>query len=164
MTKDDAPKLHIDSDWKAEAQAEKERLAAQEQSRDAEKTGGGAGRGLPAADFRSLVGVLASQALMGLGTIEDPQTKGVVVDLEGSRFAIDLLAVLEEKTKGNLTEEEAAELRQLVADLRARFVQLGQLVAQQAAAGGPGAAGGAGGPGGPDLVSGGPATPGIHTP
>ena len=131
------PKLHVDSDWKAEAQAEKERLAAAEKARDAEKPAPGPdGRELPQGDFKSLVGVLASQALMGLGTMQDPETKGVVIDLEGARFSIDLLSMLEEKTKGNLDAEEASELSQLLAELRARFVQVTQLIAQHAAAGG----------------------------
>lgn len=138
MSPDDPkPELHIDSDWKAQAQAEKERLTAAEEAR--EKTDGGpAGGGrheLPEASFRTLMSVLASQALMGLGTMQDPQSKGIVVDLDGSRFSIDLLGVLEEKTKGNLSEEEAGELKHLLAELRARYVQVSRLVAEQAAAG-----------------------------
>ncbi|MHC5022661.1 MAG: DUF1844 domain-containing protein [Planctomycetota bacterium] len=135
------PDLQIDSDWKAQAQAEKERLSAKE----AEKTAGGGeagGRELPAADFKTLVGVLATQAIMGLGAMGDPQTGRRVIDLEGARFSIDLLGVLEEKTAGNLSDEEAAELKQVLAELRARFVQITQLVAQHAVegAGGPDAA------------------------
>ncbi len=131
-----APKLHIDSDWKAEAQAEKERLAAEEKVR-ADKADGSApgSQELPEASFRTLMGVLASQALMGLGTMKDPQSGGVVVDLDGSRFSIDLLGVLEEKTKGNLTDEEAKELVQLLGELRSRFVQVTQLVAESATSG-----------------------------
>jgi hypothetical protein len=138
-----APKLHIDSDWKAEAQREKERLAKKEQATKPAATSaaakGGAGaaasRGeLPEASFRSLVGMLASQAIMGLGAMADQQTNRVIVDLEGSRFAIDMLDVLEQKTKGNLTEEEAKELRQILAELRSRYVQIAQLVARQMAA------------------------------
>ena len=132
---EDPPKLHVDTDWKAEAQAEKEQLAA----KAAEKTQGGdpAQQGeLPAADFKSLMGLLASQAIMGLGAYTDPQSGGVVVDLPGAKFAIDLLGVLEEKTKGNLTEEEAAEIGKVVTELRSRFVQIAQLVAQQGQAGG----------------------------
>jgi hypothetical protein len=55
----------------------------------------------------------------------------VVIDVVGAQFAIDLLGVLEEKTKGNLTEDEAAELRDVLARLRARFVQIARLVAAQ---------------------------------
>ncbi len=142
------PKLHVDTDWKAEAQAEKERLTVAESARSESRGTGRTPDGgtLPNADFRALVGILASQALMGLGTMQDPQTKGIVIDFEGSRFSIDLLGVLEEKTKGNLTDEESTELVQLLAELRSRFVQINDLVARQAAVTAvPGAAGTDGG-------------------
>ncbi len=58
-----------------------------------------------------------------------------MVDLVGSRFAIDLLGVLEEKTKGNLTEEEAKDIREVLGELRSRFVQIAQAVAARMAAG-----------------------------
>ena len=123
------PKLHVDTDWKAEAQAEKASAA-----KAAEKTQGGdpaqQGELLPA-DFKSLMGLLASQAIMGLGAYTDPQSGGVVVDLPGAKFAIDLLGVLEEKTKGNLDESESEEMTKVVTELRSRFVQIAQLVAQQ---------------------------------
>lgn len=128
----DKPKLHIDSDWKAEAQREKERLARKEQERAA-AAGERGGHELPEASFKSLVGMLASQAIMGLGAMADPQTNRVIIDLEGARFSIDLLDVLEQKTKGNLTDEEAEELRQILTELRSRYVQINQLVAQQMA-------------------------------
>lgn len=135
-----APRLHIDSDWKAQAQAEKERLARIEAEREKERgaRGGGGPDELPPADFKSLVGVLASQALMGLGAYADPQGR-VVVDLLGSRFSIDLLGVLEEKTKGNLSDEEAKELGAILGELRSRFVQIATIVAQQSRAGAVGA-------------------------
>src|SRR5688572_18057189 len=119
-----APKLHIDSDWKAEAQKEKERLAKKEQAKPA-KSGEAAephGQGeLPEASFRSLIGMLASQAIMGLGAMADPQTNRVIIDLEGARFSIDILDVLEQKTKGNLTAEESKDLTQILAEMRSRF-------------------------------------------
>ena len=127
------PNIEVDSDWKAEAQAEKERLAVAEQKveeRSQEQK-------IPEADFRGLLGALASQALMGLGMHQDPSGKGVMVDLEGSKFVIDLIGVVEEKTKGNLSEEEAAELKQLHSELQSRFVQIAQLVAAQAQGGTP---------------------------
>lgn len=136
-----APKLQIDSDWKVEAQREKERLAQKEQAAKTAKPAAGkpgrpspgeaGGQELPEASFRSLVGMLASQAIMGLGAMADPQTNRVIIDLEGARFAIDLLDVLDEKTKNNLNKEEADELKQILAELRSRFVQISQLVAKQ---------------------------------
>ena len=99
-----------------------------------EKTGDPRSTGeLPPADFKSLMGLLASQAIMGLGAYSDPQSGGVVVDLPGAKFAIDLLAVLEEKTKGNLDEEEAKEISTVLNELRSRFVQIAQMVAEQGA-------------------------------
>jgi hypothetical protein len=128
---DTPPKIEIDSDWKAEAQAEKERLATAEKNVE-ERT---EARKVPDADFRGLLGALASQALMGLGMHQDPSGKGVMVDLEGSKFVIDLIGVVEEKTKGNLSEDEAAELTQLYTELQNRFVQIAQLVTAQATGG-----------------------------
>ena len=136
----DEPKLHIDSDWKAEAQAEKERLAQETEKKAQAREAAGDARKLPEASFATLMGMLASQAIMGLGAVQDQKTGGVVIDLEGARFAIDLLAVVEEKTKGNLTDEESKELQQVLTELRGRFVQVADLVAKQAAASGPEAA------------------------
>jgi hypothetical protein len=128
------PEIQVDADWKAEAQAEKERLEEQEQNRKPREEG----RGLPTADFKALMGVLASQAIMGLGAMADPNTGGVIIDLEGARFAIDLLGVLEEKTKGNLEEDEAKELGLIARELRTRFVQVTQALAEQKAGAKPG--------------------------
>ena len=108
MTSEEQPKLHVDSDWKAQAQAEKERLdrEAEATAEKREKTRPGE---LPEADFKSLVGLLASQAIMYLGAYGDPKTGRVMVDLNGAQFSIDLLDVLEEKTKGNVSDDEANE-------------------------------------------------------
>ena len=126
---DDAPKLHIDADWKEQAQAEKEKLS---QKIDDSPRQSGPDE-FPPADMRALVGSLASQALMGLGAYADPQTGRAMIDLMGSRFAIDLLGVLEEKTKGNLTPEEASELKEVLSELRQRFVQIASMIQQQMA-------------------------------
>ena len=125
----DTPSLHIDSDWKAQAQAEKERLAEKEAAR-ATSPQGGEGE-MPPADFRGLIMTLGSQAMMGLGAYADPQSGRVMIDLPGAQFAIDLLGVIEEKTKGNLTADESQELTEILAGLRTRFVQVAQLVAAQ---------------------------------
>ena len=147
-------KLHIDSDWKAQAQAEKDRLARQEAEREAKGSGRGKPGEMPPADFRSLVGVLASQAMSGLGVYGDEKGR-LIVDPVGAKFSIDLLGVLEEKTRGNLAKEEAEELTGILQELRVRFVQVVELLARQAA-------GGAGGPAIAGAVS--PGTPGGSGP
>ncbi len=136
------PSLHVDSDWKAQAEAERERLQKLDEAHAQPAQDPGQ---LPPADFRSIVGIFASQAVGGLGAYQDPESKRVIIDLAGSQFAIDLLAVLEAKTKGNLTAEESAELTAILNQLRAQFVQIAQLVAAQSAAGRTTVAPGAGG-------------------
>ncbi|MCA9286662.1 MAG: DUF1844 domain-containing protein [Phycisphaerales bacterium] len=127
-------RLHIDTDWKAQAQAEKERLSQKEKEREKERPRSGGPDDLPPSDFKSLVGVLASQALMSLGGYADPATGRAVVDLGGAKFVIDLMEVLEQKTKGNLSSEEAEELKSVIGQLQSRFVQITGMVARQMAA------------------------------
>ncbi|MCB9838954.1 MAG: DUF1844 domain-containing protein [Phycisphaeraceae bacterium] len=122
------PRLIVDSDWKAEAQAEKEKLAQQEATSKPRK----GHDDLPEPDFRTVVSMLATQALMYLGAFPDEQGRAVVVP-EYAKMHIDLLAVLKDKTRGNLTAEEDEELDQILIELRQRFVQiLGVAQAQQA--------------------------------
>ena len=73
--------------------------------------------------FLMLVGGLAGQAHVGLGLRADPITKKAAKDLPTARQAIDLLAMLEEKTKGNLSAEESHLLSAVLADLRLAFVR-----------------------------------------
>lgn len=143
----DQPKIIIDSDWKAEAQAEKEKLAAQEAEQTAGADPGTPGQ-LPPPDFRSIVGMLVQQALMYMGGYQDPKTGQAMFDPESATHVIDLLGILEEKTKGNLTDEETQELTGVTHELRSRFVELAQMIAQQQGAPG-GVSGAEGGPGGP---------------
>ncbi len=60
----------------------------------------------PRADFLTLVATLASQATIQMGLVEHPIAKKVQKDLKQARYAIDLVTMLEEKTRGNLVDEE----------------------------------------------------------
>lgn len=174
-TDPEAPKLIVDSDWKSQAHAEKERLAAEESKGKTEGAGrSAAGQGgaedLPPADFPSLVGMLMTQALMYLGGVADRRTGTAIFDPDTSRFYIDLLAVLEEKTRGNLLEAEQKDLTGVIHELRLRYLELSRAVARQVAEGKggatimPGAAGLAGGAGGGGPGSGGSGPPGGTPP
>jgi len=77
---------------------------------------------MPPASFEFLVISLRWQAEMQLG-IYGPPAGEQRQDLDGARHSIDLLAVLQEKTKGNLTWEEQRLLENSLTELRFRFVQ-----------------------------------------
>jgi Domain of unknown function (DUF1844) len=70
-----------------------------------------------------LVNLLASSAAIHFGDLPDPSTgERAELNLEGASQMIEILALLEEKTKGNLTIEERQVLEQVLYELRLRFV------------------------------------------
>ena len=115
------PKIHVDDDWKARAQAEKEQHSKAAQAADKQDTERGP---LPPASFTLLVISLTTQVRICLGDIENPTTGQKQVDLELAKHNIDLLGVLEEKTQGNLSEQEKKLLDSVLYELRMRYVQL----------------------------------------
>lgn len=77
---------------------------------------------LPAANFPVLVQLLASQAMLAMGKMQIPGQPELKQDLSAARHFVDLLGVLEEKTKGNLTPDEAAMMSAVAHELRMIFV------------------------------------------
>ncbi|MBA4119708.1 MAG: hypothetical protein C0513_03295 [Isosphaera sp.] len=144
--------IEVDSDWKKQAAAEKERLAAQSDAKSPPRQGAkGAPRGLPPADFRTLLGMLVQQALLYMGAFPDPQTGRAIVAPEYARHQIDLIGVLADKSKGNLSAEEEKDITEVLGELRVQWVELMRAVEQatleRAAGKGTGAPLGGGGPG-----------------
>ena len=78
---------------------------------------------LPEVNFNSLVFSLSSSALLNIGEIPDPQTGEKKTDLPLAKHAIDTIAMLKEKTQGNLTEEEQKLMDSVLNDLRWRYVK-----------------------------------------
>jgi hypothetical protein len=121
-------KIIIDEDWKTQVQEEKERLkqgpedAESPAAAQAEATEGE----LPPASFAFLVTSLATQAMAALGQLPDPIEHKPVVHLELARHHIDTLSVLQEKTKGNLADEEARMLEEVLHQMRMLFVAVQQ--------------------------------------
>lgn len=74
-------------------------------------------------DFSTFIFSLATGALIHLGLAPDPSTKKTIVDIPIAKQNIDLLGILEEKTKGNLTKEESELLQGLLQETRLRFVE-----------------------------------------
>lgn len=80
-------------------------------------------RPYPQVTFSTFVFSLSSSALVHLGEVPDPSTQKVEKDLPLAKQIIDTLAMLQEKTKGNLDKDEEQLLQTVLYDLRLRFVK-----------------------------------------
>lgn len=141
---EEKPSLHIDTDWKRQAQEEKKRLADEEARRLREsatapatpavpppgappatpRPGVAARRGeTPHASFSVLVQSILTQILFYLG---DLAARGAEpsVNLDMAKHQIDILGVLEEKTRGNLSDDEKRMLDTALYETRMRYVSV----------------------------------------
>ena len=78
---------------------------------------------LPEVNFNSLMFSLSSSALLHLGEIADPQSGEKKKDIALAKHTIDTIAMLKEKTQGNLTGEEEKFIESILTDLRWRYVK-----------------------------------------
>lgn len=76
--------------------------------------------------FSSLVMSLGTQTLMQLGEMDSQSGLAVPVDLEGAKQTIEILGMLQKKTKGNLSNEEAQLLENVLHNLKLGFVKVSQ--------------------------------------
>ena len=138
---EELPSLHIDSDWKKQAQEEKRKLAeAQEKQRaeqaKAQATAQAASPGLSdsaapgarrggarEANFAGLVNSILTQAMVYLGEIA-PQGSEPMVNLDIAKYQVDLLGLLEDKTRNNLDPQEQHLLDSALYDVRSRFISV----------------------------------------
>jgi hypothetical protein len=90
----------------------------------ARSAGTGNEEALPSIDFTTFVLSLSHSALMHLGEAPHPETNAIEKNLPLARQTIDLIGMLEEKTKGNLTGDEERLIAQILFDLRMRYVEL----------------------------------------
>ena len=114
-------KIIIDEDWKEQAQKEKEALAAEEENEDMENAGRGP---LPPGDFAALISMLMTQSLFAMGFLQVQGQDPREPDLEMAKYNIDMLQTLEEKTKGNLTDQEEKVLSDTLNQLRMAYVKV----------------------------------------
>lgn len=84
---------------------------------------GDAGSQLPMMDFSMFVFSLNSSALVHLGVLDDPSTGEKARNLPAAKQTIDILGMLDEKTRGNLTKDEQDMLRHILHDLRIIYVK-----------------------------------------
>lgn len=124
-------KIHVDEDWKTQVEAEKQAVDKEPESGEEEIQGSQ----IPPASFSMLVTTLASQAAVGLGQPATPEQQQGQVDLGFAKHMVDTLEVLEEKTRGNLTTEEANMLTSILYQLRMAYVSVKNQVEQQSGKG-----------------------------
>lgn len=139
----DQPSLHIDNDWKKQAQEEKRRLAEEEQKKKAagattappapatgassaaaaSSTARGQKRELPPPSFATLVQSMVTQALYYLGELA---TRGgePVLNLDMAKHQIDMLGIIEQKTANNLTDDEKKLLDAALYETRMRYISV----------------------------------------
>ncbi|HWR72679.1 MAG TPA: DUF1844 domain-containing protein [Nitrospirota bacterium] len=79
---------------------------------------------LPPLDFSTFILSLATTAQMGLGLVPDPQSRVITPNLPVAKQMIDLIGMLKEKTKNNLSGEEQELLESVLAGLRITYVKV----------------------------------------
>ena len=127
--KKEEKKIIIDEDWKKEAQKEKEILAAQEEEEKKKKPEEKLHRGpLPKGNLAALISMLTTQAFFAMGLLQVKGEEKREPDLELAKYNIDMLDTLEEKTKGNLTEEEKKVLENTLSQVRMAYVEVAEQV------------------------------------
>lgn len=128
----DSPHIEIqsDEDWKERVKSEDR---ARDQQAAAQSTAtpqpAAATDSFPRADFSILVQMFATQAMTALGLIPPPGAKEPAQHLPLARHFIDLLGVLEQKCRGNLTSYEEKLLTTSLHELRLAFVELNRQAA-----------------------------------
>ncbi|HWL08755.1 MAG TPA: DUF1844 domain-containing protein [Planctomicrobium sp.] len=127
----DKPQIEIaaDEDWKSRVKAEDAELDSESQPQSAEAIPASSDEPpdeeppLPNASFLALLQMLSTQAILAMGLIPGPDGS-LNVELSVARHFIDLLGILETKTKGNLTPAESQIVEQNLHELRMAFIEV----------------------------------------
>jgi hypothetical protein len=105
----------------AASAADEQKTASPEEASDRQEE---QARGpLPEVTLATFIFSLSSSALVHLGEIPEPETNRTLVDLPIAKQIIDTLGMLQEKTKGNLDQDEERLLKSVLYDLRMRYIQ-----------------------------------------
>jgi len=114
----------VDESWKDQVSKEKDESLHEEEEDSSKKTDAEpAGFPPMQASFGMLITELAMQASFFMGEIPDPESEQPVEDLNRAKYLIDELGVIEEKTKGNLTPDEEKALKNVLFELRMKYVE-----------------------------------------
>jgi len=132
-TPDQPSETSADEDWKEKIKAEDAALeqklkddASQEEtpSSGTEKAPPSADETVfPPADFSMIVATFSTQAMLAMGLFPNPVTNKIETNSSLARHCVDMLGVVEEKTKGNLTPDETTLLDTTLHQLRIAFIE-----------------------------------------
>lgn len=100
----------IDENWKSRVKKEKQQQPQKQEP-------------IPEADFASFISSLGVQAMVALGELKNPLTNNKEENLPQAKYLIDVLGIIEDKTKGNLNQEESQILNDLLYQLRILYLR-----------------------------------------
>ena len=123
---DEPVKKRVDESWKEQAEREKRTVGEPGQPAAAPTPGlmgdRKAEEELPHAQFETFISGLAMEALVAMGDVPHPSTRKQATNLPQAKYLVDLLGVIEEKTKGNLSVDEEKFLKDALYQLRMRYL------------------------------------------
>ncbi|MBI2093932.1 MAG: DUF1844 domain-containing protein [Candidatus Omnitrophica bacterium] len=126
----DSERKRVDESWKERVEQEKQvdpatetKPSSSQLSEEPSKKSGGRSAAAPMeARFDLLVSSLAMEAFVALGDLPHPSTQKQATNLPHARYLIDLLGILDEKTKSNLTADEEHLMKDSLYQLRMRYL------------------------------------------
>src|SRR3989338_4958487 len=124
---DEPVKKRVDESWKEQAEREKQTVASTAKPAGPAAAGPAEAAGpeaeeVPQARFDVFLSGLAMEALIALGDMAHPVTRKQAANLPHAKYLIDLLGLLEEKTKGNRSADEDKLLMDALYQLRMRYL------------------------------------------
>lgn len=119
---DEPVKKRVDESWKEQVDQEKHAPGTAAEPSAVSPASRKPSDDLPEARFDLFLSGLAMDALIALGDIPHPTTRKSATNLPHGRYLIDLLGILEEKTRGNLTADEERLLKDSLYQLRMRYL------------------------------------------
>jgi hypothetical protein len=118
------PEKKIDESWKSSVEKEKVHIFGQDSAEEQAPAEQADQEQMPQLDFSNYIASLGFQALVFMGEIPNPITNEIQKNLPQSKFLIDTLLLLREKTKGNLTEQEDRLLNGSIYELQVKFIEV----------------------------------------
>lgn len=130
--KEQESELRADEDWKKSVAEEKARLREEEVERKRQAGPEPTGPlSFPEPSMQVFLAGLYTQTLIALGAVENPITGNKQENTAEAAYLIDTIAMLQEKTKGNLTKEEDSYVQNILTDLRMRYVSTAEQAGQE---------------------------------